>query len=264
MRGGDAGRQILKYFSTCVCAILIAHSSILLFKIESKETKFVVHAGGSIENMKYLNCKEGFEKSIESGNTLIELDFLFTSDNEIICSHYLEYFPDFSIDNRPTLAQAKETLIAGKFSALTFRQVIETLKIHTDVKIVFDTKESVYTELLNKMLQISSELDFDLKNRMVIQVYSYKNYLEMNEFNFKEYWFTNYKANYLPKKIVGYFDDCENVTTIVLNELFWKLYRGVDFNPNKKIAVHTVNDKNYINFLKNRGVDYVFCDCVSH
>lgn len=244
----------------CVCAVFIAHSSILLFKIQPKQVEYVIHAGGSIENVRYLNCKEGFEQSINYGNTLIELDFMFTSDKEIICSHLLEYYPNYSMKNRPTLAQAEETLLAGKFSALTFRHVVEELKMNTDVKIIFDTKENVYIELLNKMLQISDEMDFDLRSRMIIQVYSYENYLEMNELNFGEYWFTNYKANYLPEKINSYFNDCENVSTIVLSELFWKIYRGVDFNPDKKIAVHTVNDNNYIKFLQNRGVDYIFCD----
>lgn len=261
MRGGEnAYRKILKYFSACVCAVFIVFSSILLFKIEPKQTEFVIHAGGSMENIKYLNCKEGLEKSIDEGNNLIEFDFLFTSDKEIICTHLLEYYEGFSMKNRPTLQQALDTKLAERYTTLTFRQVIETLKIHTNVKIVFDTKESVYTELLNRMLEISNEMDFNLKSRMIIQVYSYENYLEMNELNFDEYWFTNYKANYLPEKINECFNKCENVTTIVLYERIWKIYRGVDFNPNKKIAVHTVNDKKYINFLKNRGVDYIYCD----
>lgn len=164
--------------------------------------------------------------------------------------------------NRPTLEQAKNTLIAGKYNTLTFEKVIEKLKANPTVKIIFDTKETDTDELIGRMLEISSEKDFDLKSRMIVQVYSYENYIELNKLNFSEYWFTNYKANYFPNQINNYFDDCENVTTIVLWQALWKIYRGFDFSTDKKIAVHTVNDKHFIDFMQNHGVDYIYCDYV--
>lgn len=240
--------------------VLLSHMSILLFDRQSKQAEFIIHAGGRLENYDYLNCEEGLSSYIENGYNLIELDFLFTSDQEIICSHYLEYYEDYSMTNRPTLEQAVSTPLAGKYTTLTFAKVIEKLKGDEDFKIIFDTKESDSKQIINQMIEEASEEGVNLKERMIIQVYSYENYLEMKELDFQEYWFTNYKSNYLPHQINKYFDKCEDVTTIVMNRVLWKVYRGLDFKPNKKIAVHTVNNDEYINFLQNHGVDYIYCD----
>lgn len=242
--------------------VFIAFSSILSFKTDYKNTEFVIHAGGSLENKFYLNCVEGVQQYIEQNCKLIELDFIFTSDNEIICSHIFECYQDYSLKNRPSLEQALNTPIFGKYSTLTFSKLIQILKENPDVKIVFDTKEENYIDLVSRMFEESENANFNLKRQMIIQVYSYENYLEMLEFNFDEYWFTNYKAKYTPNQIKKYFSSCEKVTTIVLYEYYWKVFRSVIFSTNKKIAVHTVNDKALINFMQNRGVDYIYCDYI--
>ncbi len=33
-----------------------------------------------------------------------------------------------------------------------------------------------------------------------------------------------------------------------------------NFETNKKVAVHTINDSDNFNFIKNRKVDYIFTD----
>lgn len=261
-RGGVFYRTIGKVVLSISCVVFIVLSSILAFKTDYKKAEFVIHAGGSLGNKYYLNCVEGVQHYIEQNCKLIELDFVFTSDNEIICSHVFEYFKNFSFKNRPTLEQALNTSILGEYSTLTFNNLIQILKENPDVKIVFDTKEENYTKLVSLMLEKSESESFDLKKQMIIQVYSYANYLEMLDFNFDEYWFTNYKAIYTPNQIKKYFSNCEKVTTIVLYDFYWKLFRSVNFSINKKIAVHTVNDKSLINFMQNRGVDYIYCDYI--
>lgn len=258
--GGEFYRKIANYILTLVCLILIVPSSVLVFKIEPRNVEFVIHAGGSLEQKKYLNCVEGVQYYIENDCKLIELDFLFTSDKEIICSHVFENYEGFSLDNRPTLEQALNTNILNKYSTLTFGNLIEILKQNSDVKIIFDTKEKNDIEIISKMLEISATESFDLKSRMIIQVYSYEDYLQMNELNFDEYWFTNYKATYSPNQIIDYFSKIDNVTTIVLYDHSWKIYHSLNFCINKKIAVHTINNKLFIKFLQNRGVDYIYCD----
>lgn len=260
--GGEFYRKVANYILALVCLILIVPSSILVFKIEKKDSKFVIHAGGSLEHQLFLNCVEGVETYIQNGYDLIELDFMFTKDGEIICSHLFENYENFSLTNRPTLDEAINASVAKKYSTLTLKKLIEILKENPSVKIVFDTKEENGIELLLKMLEISENENFDLKNRMIIQVYSYEDYIEANKLNFEEYWFTNYKVQYMPNKILEYFSECENVTTIVLYDHCWKIFQSLNFCTDKKLAVHTVNDKTYINFLKNRGIDYIYCDYV--
>lgn len=255
-----AGGGIYCKIAIVLSLLFIIPSSLFIFKIDYKNINFVIHGGGSLDSKGYLNSIESVEYYINNNCNLIELDFVFTKDDEIICSHYLEYYENYSIENRPTLEEAKNAKIDNLYSTLDFGLLIEILKQNPSVKIVFDTKESDCKKLISKMLEISYNENFNLKERMIIQVYSYDNYLEMNEFDFEEYWFTNYKVNYNSNKIKKYFSKCENVTTIVLFKNEWKYFKFLNFKTNKKIAVHTVNEKNFIKFLQNHGVDYIYCD----
>lgn len=254
------GRKLHYKIALALSLFFIIPSSLFIFKIEHKNVDFVIHGGGSLNGKDYLNSLESVEYYINNNCNLVELDFVFTKDNEIICSHFLEYYEGYSMENRPTLEEAKNAKIDNLYSTLDFVSLIEVLKQNSNVKIIFDTKETDYKKLISRMLEICCDENFNLKERMIIQVYSYDNYLEMNELGFEEYWFTNYKANYNPSKIKRYFSKCENVTTIVLSKNEWKCFKFFNFNTNKKIAVYTVNDKNFKLFLQNHGVDYIYCD----
>lgn len=234
-----------------------------MFKIDRTNPVFVIHAGGSSGDYKHLNCLEQVEHYVDSGQTFIELDFIFTSDDEIIGSHYFEHYDGYSMKNRPSLQEAITTKVAGKYTTLTFVKLAEIMAEHPNVKIIFDTKEDDSEKMLKKMLEIAESKSVDLKNRMIVQVYSQKNYLTVSKLGFVEYWFTNYKAKYLPSQIIRYFDSYDDVTTIVMSTYNWKLYRSLNFNPNKKIAVYSANTQADIKFLQNRGVDYIYRDYIS-
>lgn len=253
-------RRFLSFVALALSIVLIVPTSILIFKKDVKTPQYVIHAGGAMENNKYLNSIEGLEYYIENDQTLIELDFLFTKDNEIICSHFFEYYDGFSIDNRPTLEEVKSTKLLDKYSSITFDNLIEVLKANPEVKIIFDTKEEDSLALINQMIEEASVASFDIKSRFIIQVYSLEDYETLNALDFDEYWFTNYKAYYSPNKINQYFGDKENVTTIVLYHLFWTTFRAINFETDKKVAVHTINDEYFIDFMAERGVDYVYTD----
>ena len=179
-----------------------------------------------------------------------------------MCLHYFEYLDGFDINNRPTLEEIKNIKLFDKYTIITFDYLIDFLKNNPSVKIIFDTKEEDANKLINSMIKFCEIVDFDIKNRFILQVYSYESYLELSDLNFTEYWFTNYKANYSIREIKNYFEDKENITTIVLYHTLWQVYKIFNFNTSKKIAVHTINDKSYINFLSNHGVDYIYVDYV--
>ena len=113
------------------------------------------------------------------------------------------------------------------------------------------------------MVEKANEKDFDLLSRMIIQVYSIENYNEIKNnpaLNFTTFWFTNYKSNYTNFQIQKYFGDKEDVETIVLSCLDWWFYHQTAFHFDKKIAVHTVNGSSAVNFLADRGANYIFVD----
>lgn len=226
---------------------------------------YVIHAGGGLDGFQYLNCQEGFLKYVEEGQIYIEIDFAYTIDNQIVCSHtFSEHMPEFSMENRPTYEEFKNYMLEGKYHGMTYTWLLEQLKIYQNVKIIFDTKETDTFDLISQMVDIAKEQNFDIYSRFIIQVYSTENYEEIKEvFDFERYWFTNYKANYSFSFIKSYFEGKEDVETIVIFQSKWYDLDKSGVNLNKKIAVHTVNDPAEINFFAKNGVDFIFADYVN-
>ncbi len=252
--------RIISVFAFLISGLVIVPNCLVAFKSDAKDVEYIMHASGGYENHSYLNAQQSFLYYAENGNNLVELDFLYTADGEIFCSHYMEYFEDFDFENRPTLEEVKNSKLLGKYDAITFDWLMDTLETYPNIKIVFDTKETDSKALLNDMIAEALDADFDIKNRFIIQVYSKENYEDLQSLDFAEYWFTNYKAYYMPYQVNEYFGDKENVTTIVLYTTFWRLFTSFNYQTEKKVAVHTVNDPAEISFYTARGVDYIYTD----
>ena len=47
----------------------------------------IYHAGGGIDGLTYSNSREALEHTLNQGNRFVEVDFLFTSDGQLVCAH---------------------------------------------------------------------------------------------------------------------------------------------------------------------------------
>ena len=242
----------------------IVPNSILLFKTDNTKTyQTVVHASGSKDGNTYLNSKESFLDNAASDNAdvrYIELDFLFTQDNKIVCSHAYENIQGYSLENRPTYEEFENYKILGKYFGITFNWLIETLSRLPNIKIVFDSKEQNILPLISAMIDFCNNNDFDIFNRFIIQIYSVEDYEKITPLGFSELWFTNYRAKYSGKKINSYFANKADLSTIVLPYNTWIKFKSENWSTNKKIGVHTVNANKDIKFLAKRGVDFIYSD----
>ena len=54
---------------------------------DSLNDKKIVHACGGFNGIRHANCEESLVEAIESGKKVIEIDFMFTSDDVLICEH---------------------------------------------------------------------------------------------------------------------------------------------------------------------------------
>lgn len=222
---------------------------------------YVIHAGGGIDGTAYLNSQEVFLQNAQNGQEYIEVDFLYTSDNEIVASHLFEHNTGYSINNRPTLDEFNSFKLDGQYTGMTYEWLLEQLELFPNVTIIFDTKESDSIAILQEMVQIANDNDFDIYHRFIIQVYSLENYLEVKSyFNFERYWYTNYKTQYSPMQIKNIFADYDDVDTIVLWTFDWWVVNQIGIDLGKNIAVHTVHTNLAVNFLATHGVDYIYVD----
>ena len=220
--------------------------------------------GGGHKGLNYLNSQEPFIAHAEAGCELIEIDFNYTSDGQIVATHAFPDMPPYSSRKRPTLQQFEAYKIQGKYTGITFAWLVETLKQYPNVKIVTDIKEGNQVNILTDMAEYCAEHDFDLFSRFIVQVYSYRDYKTIKAeptLAFKTFWFTNYRVYYTPTQIMRCFGDCADVETIVLAAAAWWPAHQQGFRfENKNIAVHTVQSAVKVKFLAERGVDYVYID----
>ncbi len=271
-------RKIFKKLAQSITASLTAFSLVMLLiipivravsvtiMINSNFKAYVIHAGGGSDGISYLNCKEYFEYYVANGYEYIELDFMFSSDQEIICTHSFEYLEGYDENNRPTLQEFEEYLLLGQYHGITFDWLIEKLNEYPNVKIVFDTKESDEVQLIEKLVEQALEYDFDIFSRFIIQVYSYEEYLNIKQnenLKFKEFWYSNYKSVLTLTEILEYFEDKEDVTTLVLSTSNWEAMSPYLYKTSKKIAVFTVNDEKTKYYYKYNGVNYIYTDEVT-
>lgn len=253
-------KKILPIFALVFSFVLFASNMYVFTLNNPKDYNYVLHVGGALDGHAYLNSKQSIEHYIAKDINLIELDFAFTKDQKIICTHYFEYMDGKSFSNKPTYQEVLDMKLLGKYDVITFDWLIETLEQNPDVKIVFDTKENDSKTLLSQMIEEANLVDFDILNRFIVQVYSIENYNEISELNFAEYWFTNYKANYLPHQVKKYFEDKDNLSTYVMTPTVWHTFMTLGFSTNKKLAIHTINIYEFEKFLTFRGVDYIYRD----
>ena len=91
------------------------------------------------------NSLEALEHSYENGFRLLELDFSWTCDGELVCVHDWNAFYGRILDtDSPTLAQFEAVRDSTYgFTSLTLDHLIAWLREHPGVSIVTDIKEGL-------------------------------------------------------------------------------------------------------------------------
>lgn len=248
-----------KRWTTAVAAVLIilpiyANVSILSFHY-AKRPPAVIHAGGG----NYLNSLEMTEAFLREGYRYVELDFLYTEDGALVCSHMFE-FGGYSLKNRPTLAEFENIRLRGGYRGLTLSALTALMTEYENFQVVVDTKEPDLIGVLAAIETACEETGVDFFGRFIVQLYSYEDYLMLKSYPFSEFWYTNYKSRCVSDRIDAYFGGEERVTTIVMSKYDWLLQFPFGLPQNKKIAVHTVNGAARARFFAERGVDFIYCD----
>ena len=113
--------KILSVFSFILCLTLSLQNFVILteHKNGSGNYEYIVHGAGGLDGNSYLNSQEGFIYYVQNGYKYIELDFLYTSDGQIVCSHFFEHSDELNFYSRPTFEQFSSTLLEGKYHGIT-------------------------------------------------------------------------------------------------------------------------------------------------
>lgn len=128
----------------------------------------ITHAGGGLQGMNYLNCKEAFPQYYEAGNRVYEYDVYMDKHG----SYYLSHSNDV------------EHLIDNRFTPLLIEGCLELIKRHKDIKVIFDCKFRVlgrFAAYLYERMNNEQQLQ-----RIAIQVFSVEDIIQVRQvYDFK-------------------------------------------------------------------------------
>ena len=163
-----------------------------------QENKYIIHACGMITDdegneFDYTNSKEALTNALNNGNKIIEIDFHYPSDHELVCGHA---WGDLYLDGKqitpgeaPTLSDFLNCRVQDKFTPLTFEDVIEFMKQNQDFYVVTDTKETD----IDTYKMIAKKYP-DLAQRFIVQIYHASEYDDVKKAGFPYIIYTLYEA----------------------------------------------------------------------
>lgn len=162
---------------------------------EDDPPRVIAHAGGSVMGCGATDSLEAVAQSIEAGYTLIELDFLMTSDGKIAVVHdfgpnWTEHYLGTHFDGRPTEEEFLNQKILGCFTPMSFGMLTELLADHPEVRIVTDCKE----DSVELLWQIAHQYP-EFVDRIVPQIYYYYQYEKVKDLGYRDIILTLYSMN---------------------------------------------------------------------
>ncbi len=233
----------------------------------------IIHAGGELWGIdsqgtyrSFLgsNSLEGLEQCAAAGKKAVELDFNFTSDGELVCIHdwSAEYIAMLESNSPISYDEFKESEIFFNYTPIGIDDVTAFLAEHPNMYIVTDIKER-----FDEAIIALAEAVGDMKNRVIVQIYSEDQYDIARDAGFDGIIFTLYKLGWEEKTDYAALVEFERSHPLVGFAFSTELCSVEDFVDGMKksgvpLYVHTVNDPAEITRYKSIGIQGVYTDTV--
>lgn len=237
--------------------------------------RVIAHGFGTINGESVLNCLEGFEQNYAAGVRVFEADLRMTSDGHVVLRH--DWRPGIqegvSETSIPTLEEFLAKPINGKYTPLSFRDLLYLMEQYPDICIITDTKfvdEEEVTWQFSAMLNDAYETGLTyLFDRMAIQVYTTTMFAVADSaYHFPHYIFTLYKSDFDGTedsfRRQAIFCQEHGIMGITMSDYWWT-DDAPDYYPianwrGIRVYVHTVDDASRANSLLASGVSGVYTD----
>lgn len=236
------------------------------------EHEVICHALGELEGKKTLNCLEGFLENYAAGVRVFEVDLRLTSDDQVVLRHDWKAGLQEGISGKyiPTLEEFLSTPILGKYTPLSFRDLLKLMQTHPDVCIITDTKftdEELIHKQFRAMVRDAQALGLSyLFDRMEVQVYSERHFVIVNSIHpFRHYIYTLYQDSFegtekdFRKRAAFAAENGIEAITIKVKEWNPEWISAADAYG-IKVYVHTVNDPDQASRLLAQGVSAIYTD----
>ena len=265
---GPARRRRIAY-AVIMVAALVADACYLLISFNNNpfenvaifhETKVMAHRGASTEAPE--NTMAAFQKAIDDMADYIELDVQLTNNGEVIVMHDSNAYRTTGVDANIVNMTYKEvkTLDAGSWfsdeyvgeNVPSLKEVLELTQGKIKLNIELKPADNG-TALAKNTVRIIEK--YNMVNDCVITSFSESALKAVKTYN------QEIKVGYILSAAYGDFYDMKNVDFFSVNAAFLSK-RTIDaiHNSGKQVYAWTVNNKDSIKNLTNKGVDGVITD----
>lgn len=161
----------------------------------------IYHGGGGIDGLDYTNSEESLELTLNRGIRAIEIDFDYTTDNKLVCMHYLGDV-DWTAKEY-TYEEFMAQKVQGKYTSTDAAYVVNLMREYKDLYVIIDTKNEYLKNVVTDLVNLAD--DKTVCDRFVVQLYQPEDKAMVEEiYDFPEdnYLFTSYKFGYDPYSLV--------------------------------------------------------------
>ena len=265
---GPARRRRIAY-AVIMAAALVADACYLLISFNNNpfenvaifhETKVMAHRGASTEAPE--NTMAAFQKAIDDMADYIELDVQLTNNGEVIVMHDSNAYRTTGVDANIVNMTYKEvkTLDAGSWfsdeyvgeNVPSLKEVLELTQGKIKLNIELKPADNG-TALAKNTVRLIEK--YNMVNDCVITSFSESALKAVKTYN------QEIKVGYILSAAYGDFYDMKNVDFFSVNAAFLSK-RTIDaiHNSGKQVYAWTVNNKEAIKNLTNKGVDGIITD----
>ncbi|MBR3883980.1 MAG: hypothetical protein IKJ31_04395 [Bacteroidaceae bacterium] len=248
---------------------LIFLFAVLSFSCSKKESgewhpELIAHAAGVIDGYTYTNSREAFDRAVKNGYRFIEFDFSFTADSVLVATHtWREYNVAVGCEHRGDSAPLSADFISqklyGRYTTLTAEQVNKLFEENENLILVTDIMSDA--DILERYFPL-------LKERMVVEAFSYKDYIELKHRGYFRVLYSclakDLEQTIVRHMLLHHFFDGEKVEWIALHASAFNnvLFKFVNTLCSLKIALFTVNNISEVPCKYRDNIEMLYTDTI--
>lgn len=217
----------------------------------------VAHAGGALHGVPYTNSIDALQANLLSYE-IFEIDLMRTSDGVIVCVHdWPGYWQETGTGqfHSPSYKEFRSSASRLKWTPCDLNTLNQWLTDNPGKKIVLDSKVSDVVSLYIEVGTILSENSVNVYP----QIYDIKDFDEVSSMNWGGVLWSLYKR---PVPVSTLLDLSRNldIAAIVIERDDVESHARPLIRAGKIVYVHTVNDFEELEKLKNLGVEDIYTD----
>lgn len=234
----------------------------------------ISHGMGAIGEVTTLNCLESFRMQYNRGVRVFEVDLRMTRDMQVVLRHDWRagWQTEVSETSIPTLAEFKAKALLGKYTPLSFRDLLLLMEEYPDICVITDSKftdAELVTLQFEAMLRDAQELGLGhVFDRIVVQVYNELMFKVVDNLGqFPCYIYTLYNSGFDQstegfEQIAAFCRD-NGIGAVTMWNYWWREEFAPIADANElAVYVHTVNDISEAKALIESGVGAVYTDVI--